>query len=551
MLDCTAPMILLVLFAIALIVRVIVGMAFSGPAYPDSYYYVHVANQLAAGQGFSVEYIWNFDDAGGRLLNPVAMLPVPANALWMPLAELVQVPFIWLLGSTPVASGLPFWIVGALASPLAYLIGFDAGLGQMASVAAGLIVAAPGGMTPFVAQPDNFALFMTLGALSLWLCARGMRGDRRAFVIGGLAVGLATLARSDGILLGLPFALVGLRELWRRDRGTLGLAAVAGCALVFMISVAPWLYRQMEVFGTLLPSATGGRVLWITDYQQLFSESRPPTSTMFLGQGIEALLASRAEGLLAALGLFALLPLVVVLVPFAVIGAWQRRRDAAFAPFFIYAAALFAVHGLLFPLLVAHGTFMHSAAALVPHSFLLVVAGVSASVRWMAARRPRWNIRQATTVFTYGAVVVAFIGAALQTGITVGKWSAVRNVQARLAASLAEAPSSERVMSVDPGAYAYLSGHPGLVTPSDPLPVIEEVLKAYEVRWLALERASIVPALAPVLRGDIRPPWLSNAVAVVPDDGGAVAAASTDRESIPAGALFAVCFAASDTRCEP
>ena len=205
-------MIVLALFAAAFLVRAAVGAAFPGPAYPDSYYYVHVAQQLAAGHGFTADYIWNFVDVGGRL-PAVPTLPIPSNAHWMPLAAVVQVPFIWLFGPTALASGLPFWIVGALAAPLTYVIGRDAGFSTSQSVAGGLLVAVPGGLTPYLSQPDNFGLFLTLGALSLWLCARAMRGDRRAFVLGGLVVGLATLARSDGVLLGIPFAAVGLWQL--------------------------------------------------------------------------------------------------------------------------------------------------------------------------------------------------------------------------------------------------------------------------------------------------------------------------------------------------
>jgi 4-amino-4-deoxy-L-arabinose transferase-like glycosyltransferase len=530
-------MIPLALFGVALIVRAIVGSLFSGPAYPDSYYYVHVAEQLAAGHGFSVDYIWNFDDAGGRLLGPAPMLPVPANALWMPLAEIIQVPFVWLLGAGPLASGLPFWIVGALASPIAYMIGLDAGLGRTSSLAAGLLVAVPAGLTPFVAQPDNFALLMTLGALSLWLCARAIRGDRRAFVLGGLVVALATLARADGALLGVPFAVVGLSALVR-GRPKLGMAAAAGCGLLFVITMAPWLLRQMEVFGSLLPTASSGRMLWLTDYQQLFSESNPPTPDSFFGQGSAALLWSRAQGLLAAVSLFVLIPLGVVLAPVAAIGAWQRRRDLAFAPALAYAALLFATTALLFPVLVTHGTFLHSAAALVPHSFLLASVGVAASVRWVAARRPAWNGEQAARVFSYGAVAVALLVGAVQTASTVGEWSAVRAVHVQLAQSLSVAPSSERVMSASPGALRYLSGHPGLVTPADPLPVIAEVIGAYDVRWLVLERSSVVPALAAVLSGEVDPAWLSPPLTSIADAHGE-----------PVATLYAVCTTPGDSRC--
>ena len=411
-------MIPIVLFAAAFVVRAAVGLTFPGPAYPDSYYYAHVGERLASGLGLTVDYVWNLDDIGTSLANG---LPVAANALWMPLAEVIQAPFIWLMGPTGLATAMPFWIVGALAAPLTWFIGRDAGFDARPALAASLMVAVPGGLTPFMSQPDNFGLFMTLGALALWLCALGARGDRRAFVLGGLVVGLATLTRSDGVLLGIPFAIVGVRELVRRMRGRevmLSAAAVVGCAALFAIVMVPWMYRQMEVFGSFLPSASNGRLIWLTDYQQLFSIANPPTVAAWLDQGIGAIVASRLGGLVSSLGLFALLPLAVVLAPFALIGGWTRRHDSAFIPLFVYAVALFAVMALVFPVLVPHGTFIHAASALVPHTFLLVVAGIGSAVGWVARRRPTWNGARATVVFSYGAVVLVVLAAAIQTTST-------------------------------------------------------------------------------------------------------------------------------------
>ncbi|MEP7360952.1 MAG: glycosyltransferase family 39 protein, partial [Chloroflexota bacterium] len=277
-------MIALGLFAIAMLVRVAVGAAFAGPAYPDSYYYVHVAQQLAAGHGFSTAYIWNLDDVVGGLLAG-GHLPVAANGYWMPLAELVQVPFIWVLGANWVAAGLPMWLIGAAAAPLTYRIGRDAGFERTPALVAGLLAAVPGGLTPFFGQPDNFGLFMTFGALSLWLCARGLRGDRRAFVVGGGVVALAALARADGVLLGVPFLLAFGLELWPGRRRVIGWTAAIGCAALFALLMGPWLLRQLDVYGSLSPAASGGRLLWLADYQQLFSVANPPTVDSWLGQG--------------------------------------------------------------------------------------------------------------------------------------------------------------------------------------------------------------------------------------------------------------------------
>ena len=207
----------------------------------------------------------------------------------MPLAVIVQVPFIWLLGPTAIASGLPFWLCAAAVAPVTYWIAKDAGLERWQAVAAGVLAAIPGAVAPYLAQPDNFALFMLLGALALWACARGLRGDRRAFALGGLVVGLAFLSRNDGVLLGVPFALAFLVELVRRPAvPRIGWTAALACAGLFLLVAAPWLVRQLVTFGSISPSAANGRILWITDYRQLYSVSTETTLSSFLAPGRRA-----------------------------------------------------------------------------------------------------------------------------------------------------------------------------------------------------------------------------------------------------------------------
>jgi 4-amino-4-deoxy-L-arabinose transferase-like glycosyltransferase len=566
------------LFLTALLVRAIVAAGYPDPAYPDSFYYANLARHLAAGGGFQIDYIWNFVEVGGRL-PAQPQLPIPSNAHWMPLAALVQVPFIWVLGATPLAAGLPFWLIGATAAPITYWIGRDAGLGNRASFAAGLLAAAPGLLTQFMSQPDNFALYMPLGALALWACGRGLRGDRRAFALGGVAVGLATLSRNDGVLLGVPFALAFAVERWSawrarraadaqeraadsrvgvgsesglRAAGTIGWKAAIACAGAFLIVTAPWYLRQLVVFGSLSPSAENGRILWIRSYGELYSASGETTIQTFLGQGPAALLSSRVGGLSMALIIFAGLPLLLYLVPFTGLGAWLRRDDPMFVPWIAYAATLFAFSGLLFAIHVPFGTFLHSAVALVPHAYLLAAAGIAAAIGWVAARRPHWNARVATRNFTAAAVVVAAIGAAGATWRGESNWREEERMRAPIFAALASAPSSDRVMSPDAGAYRYHAGRAGVVTPNDPLPIVEQALRGYDIRWLVLERDHLVPSLEPLLAGTIRPGWLSPPRVVVP--GGADAQASTasgQERTMPAAALYAVCLDQTDGRCAP
>jgi 4-amino-4-deoxy-L-arabinose transferase-like glycosyltransferase len=545
------------LFVTALVVRVLVAAGYSDPAYPDSFYYANLARQLAAGGGFQIDYVWNFVEVGGRL-PAAAGLPIPSNAHWMPLAAIVQVPFIWLLGANAVASGLPFWIIGATAAPITYWIGRDAGLANAPAIGAGLLAAAPGALTQFMSQPDNFALYMPLGALALWACGRGLRGDRRAFVLGGAAVGLATLSRNDGVLLGVPFALAFVAERWRAWRGrpipwpAIGWKAALACAGAFLVLTAPWYLRQLAVFGSLSPSAENGRILWIRNYNELYSASGETTLQTFLAQGPAELAGSRVGGVAMALIIFAGLPLLLYLVPFTAIGGWLRRRDPLFAPWIVYAATLFAFSGLLFAIHVPFGTFLHSAVALVPHAYLLAVVGITAVVTWVAVRRPHWNPALATRNFTAAAVIIAALGALGATWRGESNWRAEDAVRAPIIQALAAAPAGERVMSPDAGAYRYHAGRPGIVTPNDPLPVVEQAVRAYDIRWLVLERDHLVPALAPLLAGTERPAWLSAPKVVVPGRPDRRATASSvEQARMPAAALYAVCTEPADTRCRP
>ena len=533
----------IVLYLVALAVRLAAGLAFTGPAYLDSYYYVDVARQLAAGHGLNVDFIWAFVEVGGHI--PAhGILPVPSNAHWLPLASLVQVPFIWLLGPTALASALPFWLIGAAAAPLTWAIGRDAGLGRGACVAAALLMAVPGALTPFMSQPDNFGLYGPLGAAALWACARGLRGSRRAFVAGGLLVGLASLARNDGILLGLPFAGAFLLERWRtRPSGALapgpvGWRAALACAGAFAIVMLPWYARQVAVFGSPMPSAATGRILWITDYTQLFGTVGTPTLSTFLAQGWGSLLLSRLLGFVAAAGLFAYMPFALVLAPCFALGAWLRRRDPSFAPWLTYALTLLAFSSLLFALHVPSGNFIHSAVALLPHAYLLLTVGIACAVAWVARRRPSWDAVRATRVFTAAAVALTVTFATASTLSTVASWNAERATLAPIDAALADQPLTDRVMSADPSGLWYATGRPGVMTPADPLPVVEHAARVYGIRWLVLEAAHVVPSLQPVLGGQVRPAWLSSPVLTVPGQTGAVAAA-----------LYAVCLRPQDPRC--
>jgi hypothetical protein len=533
------------LYALALAVRLVLIALFPDPAYPDSYYYVDVARAIADGRGFQVDFIWIFAEVGGTI-PAVPVLPIASNAHWMPLASLVQVPFIWLLGPTPLASALPFALIGSLAAPLAWAIGRDAGMRPLVSVGAGVLTAVPGLLLVFLVQPDNFSLYQPLVAGALWMTARGLKGHARSFAIGGLLVGLATLSRNDGLLVGATLGLAFLYDRWRAWRSggsrqpAIPLWAAVACFGLFMAVMAPWWIRQLEVFGQLSPSTASGKVLYIRSIAEWNSITTPATLGHLLGQGIGPLLLSRVGGFVAAVGIFTTLVAAGILLPFMLLGGWARRRSVDFGPFFTYAAILFAFSALVSAVHVPGGTFIHSAVGLAPHAYLLALEGIAVSVAWVAARRRAWDRETATKLFVsalVGLTVVAALPAAL---VVHQRWERERTERRAVAAALdlAGAAPDARLMTIDAAGYRYQTGHGGVVTPNDPLDTIEQVARAYRIEWLVIERDDAVPALEPVFSGQARPNWIGPRLIAIPGPGGETSAA-----------IYPICASQADPRC--
>ncbi len=536
----------LLLYALALLVRLGLIALFPDPAYADSYYYVDVARSLATTGRFEVDFIWIFPEVGGAIpADPV--LPIPSNAHWMPLASLVQLPFIAILGSSAFASALPFALIGATAAPLTFLIARDAGARHPVPMAAGVLTAVPVLLLAYMTQPDNFSLFQPLVAASLWLGARGLRGRAGSFVVAGLLAGIATLSRNDGLLVlgALGFVFLWSRWRLRRDPGSavlqpgIPLRAAVACVAAFAAVVAPWLVRQLSEFGSISPSAATGKVLYIRSMAEWNSITTPATLEHLLGQGLGPLIESRIGGLLAALEIFSILACGIILVPFLLVGAWRRRGSVAFRPFFVYAALLFLFSAIVSAVHVPGGTFIHSAVALVPHSYILALEGVLAAVAWVAVRRRRWDERSAARFFVSATVAFAVAMAVAGTTLVHATWRTERDQRQAVAAALdaAGAPRRDRIMSIDAAGYRYYTGRGGVVLVNDPLDTVERVARAYGIRWLIVETDDAVAAVAPIVEGD-RPGWVGEAILTLRDAQGETAVG-----------VYPVCIASGDDRC--
>ncbi len=537
----------LLLYGLALAVRAVLIWHFPEPAYPDSSYYVDVARALHGGQGFTVDFVWIFAEVGGAI--PAApALPIPSNAHWMPLASIVQVPFLAIFGNVAWASAAPFALIGALAAPLTWAIARDAGARSWVPVGAGVLVAVPLLSAVYLVQPDNFSLYQPLVAGSLWMAARGLKGSGRAFAAAGLLAGLATLSRNDGLLvlavLGAAFAW----DRWRAWRSTgarrpaIPVGAAVACVALFAIVMAPWWARQLAVFGSLSPSTASGKVLFIRDIGEWNSITTPATLDHLLGMGPGPLIASRIGGLIAAAMIFITLVAGFVLAPFMVVGGWARRRSIDFGPFFLYAVFLFGFSALVSAVHVPGGTFIHSAVALAPHSYILALEGIVVAIAWVARRRPAWDAETASRFFVGAAVGFAVLCTVVGSLVVHANWAKRAERFRAVAATLdaAGAPVTDRVMSIDASGTRYWTGRGGVVLVNDPLDTVEAVARAYGIRWLVLDSGDTVTAAAPILSADERPAWIG------PPLRADVAPAVDGRIGL---GVYPVCLDPGDLRC--
>jgi len=518
----------ILLYGLALAVRLLLIWHFPDPAYPDSFYYVDVARSLAAGHGFSVDLVWIFPEVGGVLpANPV--LPIPSNAHWMPLASLIQVPFLMVFGNVAWASALPFALIGATAAPLTWAVARDAGARRAVSIGAGFLTAIPLLSLAYMVQPDNFSLFQPLVVASLWMGARGLKGSPRSFALAGLLAGLATLSRNDGLLVLVALGIAWLWDRWRARRKSLGggadhadrrtrpaipMAAALACVGLFVLVMAPWWLRQLAVFGSISPSSTSGRVFFIRDIGEWNSITTPATLGHLLGMGIGPFLATRVGGLVAAVMIFTTLVAGFALAPFMVVGGWARRRSLDFGPFFLYGGLLFAFSALVSAVHVPGGTFIHSAVALAPHAYILALEGIAIAVGWIAARRRAWDQVAATRTFIGASLAFAAVTAFFGSLFVHQVWadSRAKFVAVGQALDRAGAPLTDRVMSIDASGTKYWTGRGGVVLVNDPIETVELVARGYDVRWLVLDGQDSVKAAGPILDDISRPAWLGQPI---------------------------------------
>lgn len=403
----------LVLFLVGLAVPFAVSRYQNLPGYMDADYYFAGGIQLAQGKGFTEPYIWNY-------LSDPQGLPNPSHTYWMPLASIVSALGMWMTGLTTYAAGrAPFILLSACVPLLTATLAFDVSRQTRLAMVSGLLSIFSMYYAPFMPVPDNYAIYMILGATFLILAPRTEKWIPIA--LGALA-GLLTLARSDGLLwLGLaglvPLAKnlntqnairntqSAIRNLFAQRLQTILIAGFL-TLLGYLLTMGFWHYRSFTLFGSFLAPG-GGRLLWLENYNQTFIyPAEALTRAGFLQAGWDAALQDRLAAFTDNLGITLGAQGEIFLLPFIIIGLWGLRRELRTKLAVTGWLILFAVMTIIFAFAGPRGSFFHAGAAFQPMWWVAVPIGLDALLAW-ARRRGQFQDEHAPFVFQGIIVLLA------------------------------------------------------------------------------------------------------------------------------------------------
>jgi hypothetical protein len=465
-------------------VRIASAVVVAQPGYTDAYYYSVVAGRLAHGQGLTADFIWNFLEAPG-----FALLPIASHRFWVPLATALQAGGIALFGGLlgEFRAGQSAVIaVAAFLPAVTYAAARALGASSRYALAAAALVGLGGVFAPGWVAADSFAPAALIGTLFFLVFARAARGSVGAGAVAGLLVGLLYLARAEGALFGLALLALAVRPATRSAGG-------AG-SLVALVIGGAWFARDLTLgTGDLL-----ARSVLLVSYQDFFRLA-PPTASQFFGALPEVVVAK--AGAVISNASTALFAFFVLLGPLATVFAWRLRARPDVRAWSSMLVVVFLAQSVLFTLHSTRGSYFHSLAAFFPFGIALAVAGAE---RALAGRDP--TSARLWVMGGFALALVVSVGAMRQ-------WDEAFNTIARTRAAALDALPAGPFMAIDAAAWRSLSGRPVIVTPAEPdfsvlrSPIVCEIAQRFGARALVLEAAHFA-GYDSIYNDAARPAWL-------------------------------------------
>ena len=486
-------------YILILIVGLLVALGIAAlqpvPGYMDADYYYAGGMQLASGHGFSDPFLWNY-------LSQPQELPYPSNSYWNPLASIIAAGGMAITGKINFSSARIGFILMAVLAPLVIAaLAYRFTQRRSLALVAGFLAIFSGYYLPFIVTTDNYSLYMLVGGL-YFLTLNRLTLPKSLLL--GILVGAFNLARVDG-LLWLPLTLLAvtvpayrhmrMKKFLPRILFTIlnGLLVLAGYLLV----MGGWYLRNLAVFGSLM-SPGSGYVLWMTNYNQLFSLT--PTIYTFqswLASGLQGAIQVRLSAIWQNLGTAFFAEGMIFLTPLIIAGAWENRRTWGVQIGFLGWLIMLLAESLLFPFASKQGGFFHAGTAFQPLWFALVPSGLE-----VLLLRQTWKNNLVKGISRLSPVLLLvimffFSSMLVQLRVVESGWNEGEYLYQRVDQFLVTngAPAEAIVIVRNPPAYFIMTNRPAIVIPFGNEQILLAAAKKYHAGYVILEKKGITSSL--------------------------------------------------------
>lgn len=495
------------IFLLALVFRSVCLVFIQHPGIADPNHYYNLGVRLVEGQGFTIDYIWEYNQPPASIVHP--------DDHWMPLAGLIAAIPMQLFGIGVHNALIPFILIGSLVSVLSYAIARQFGCSEMSS----LFAAAAAAVLPeFVlnsVRTDTTMVNVLLVCTSIYLMTRGFQqGGVWNFVGSGIAAGLSYLTRNDSSLLlpvlGLTFLVYSYRNPVRRTIVRFFTYAAVMTAVAFVV-ILPWLIRNVRELGTPTPPGLSSMFFYVTQAEHYAYNRQFTLQTMLASQTIPELIGKRLFEFAAAVKLTyttldIFLPVAVFGGFLLLIAARDRQRILTLTPVLIWLVLIFITYPILIPLKSQSGSFKKAYLTIIP---LLLPLASYALDRVIADNRVRAGTMILAVVLS-GANAFELVRA--DANFTNTYLNSMRQVAA-VAESLPDTNGDGQIilMAQDPFMLRFV-GLSSVMVPFEDRDTVLEVAKRYKVDYLMMPPDR--PSLDPIYLGQETDPRFVRAAAV-------------------------------------
>jgi 4-amino-4-deoxy-L-arabinose transferase-like glycosyltransferase len=357
------------------------------PGIGDPNHYYNLGVRLVEGYGFTIDYIWQYNDPPTDIVHP--------DDHWMPLTGVMAAAGMKLFGTNVPAALLPFILAGGCVIPVVtYAAARQFGCSEIGSLAAAGFAAMLPEFVLNSLRTDTTIPNIVFICGSVLLFNAGLRRGWAWPMIGsGALAGLAYLTRNDALVLIPTYGVTLL--IWLAPRSRANVPRLRWRHLVLLplaagVVVAPWIVRNVQVLGTPATRELS-KMLFFTDALDHYAYQRVQSPDVIGCPDLAQLVGKRLFELAAA-GKF-MVATLDVFPPVAVAGGFilliasrDRERLLILTPTLVMLAVLLVVYPILVPYKSQAGSFKKAYLSIIP---LLIPLGIYALERAVPDARLR------------------------------------------------------------------------------------------------------------------------------------------------------------------